>query len=148
MGMHIPTAHIEPDIQATERFGAIRELLDRLVRAGAVPIAAQNSVFQALSEREKTLSTGIGFQIALPHATSDIVSEPVIAFGRSRTGIEFNSLDGLPVQFVLLFIVPPGWPLDEQPFKFIARDRRTMEAIRSCSTAQEISAILNDGSER
>ena len=52
------------------------------------------------------MSTGIGFGIAIPHASSEKVSEVVAAFGRSTTGIEFDSLDGQPVFFVVLFVVP------------------------------------------
>jgi mannitol/fructose-specific phosphotransferase system IIA component (Ntr-type) len=52
------------------------------------------------------MSTGIGFGIAIPHASSDRVTEVVAAFGRSRAGIEFEALDNAPVRFVVLFVVP------------------------------------------
>jgi mannitol/fructose-specific phosphotransferase system IIA component (Ntr-type) len=52
------------------------------------------------------MSTGIGFGIAIPHASSDRVSEVVAAFGRSLDGIEFDSLDNAPVKFIVLFVVP------------------------------------------
>ena len=52
------------------------------------------------------MSTGIGFGIAIPHASSDKVEDVVAAFGRSTKGIEFDSLDGQPVFFVVLFVVP------------------------------------------
>jgi mannitol/fructose-specific phosphotransferase system IIA component (Ntr-type) len=63
-------------------------------------------VLSALRAREETMSTGIGFGIAIPHASSDRVTEVVAAFGRSSTGIEFESLDNAPVRFIVLFIVP------------------------------------------
>ncbi len=54
------------------------------------------------------MSTGVGFGIGLPHASSDLVSEPVAAVGRSRNGIDFDSPDGKPVKRVILFVVPAG----------------------------------------
>ena len=52
------------------------------------------------------MSTGIGFGIAIPHASSEMVDEVVAAFGRSVKGIQFDSLDGQPVFFIVLFVVP------------------------------------------
>ena len=52
------------------------------------------------------MSTGIGFGIAIPHASSDRIEEVVASFGRSSQGIEFDALDNAPVKFVVLFIVP------------------------------------------
>src|ERR1700744_4702762 len=52
------------------------------------------------------MSTGIGFGIAIPHASSDRVDKVVAAFGRSSAGIEFDSLDNAPVKFIVLFVVP------------------------------------------
>ena len=63
-------------------------------------------MLESIKEREQTMSTGIGFGIAIPHASSDIVEEVVAAFGRSTIGIEFDSLDGQPVFFIVLFVVP------------------------------------------
>jgi PTS system fructose-specific IIC component len=142
--MRIPIEHIEPELQAKERFGAIGELLDRLVQAGAVPPADRASVFHAICERERIMSTGIGFQLAMPHAECEFLPKPVIAFGRSLAGISFDSLDGTPVQFVLLFIVP-SFKEHLQILKDFTGilSLRHLEAIRNCSTAQEIGAILN-----
>jgi mannitol/fructose-specific phosphotransferase system IIA component (Ntr-type) len=142
--MHIPIAHIEPELRSKERFGAIGELLDRLVETGAVPSEADDSVFHTLSQRERVASTGIGFQLAMPHAQCDSLPDPVIAFGRSLGGITFDSLDGLPVQFVLLFIVR-SFNEHLQILKDFAGklSRHHLEAIRNSSTAQEIGAILN-----
>ena len=52
------------------------------------------------------MSTGIGFGIAIPHASSSKVGEVVAAFGRSSAGIQFDALDGEPVFFIVLFVVP------------------------------------------
>ena len=52
------------------------------------------------------MSTGIGFGIAIPHASCDAVDEVTACFGRSKAGIDFESLDGKPVHFIVLFLVP------------------------------------------
>jgi mannitol/fructose-specific phosphotransferase system IIA component (Ntr-type) len=54
------------------------------------------------------MSTGIGFGIGIPHASTDLISEVVGALGRSTRGIEFDALDNQPVKLVMLFLVPQG----------------------------------------
>jgi mannitol/fructose-specific phosphotransferase system IIA component (Ntr-type) len=54
------------------------------------------------------MSTGIGFGIGIPHASTDLIPEVVGAFGRSLKGINFDALDNLPVNLVMLFLVPQG----------------------------------------
>jgi mannitol/fructose-specific phosphotransferase system IIA component (Ntr-type) len=54
------------------------------------------------------MSTGIGFGIGIPHASTDLISEVVGALGRSKKGINFDALDNQPVNLVMLFLVPQG----------------------------------------
>jgi len=97
---------IIPEMQATERWSAIVELIDLLVSLGKIRPADRDAILAALKQREETMSTGIGFGIAIPHCSSDRLDEVVAAFGRSTKGIEFDALDNAPVKFVVLFIVP------------------------------------------
>lgn len=60
----------------------------------------------AVFTREKMASTGIGYEIAVPHARTDTVEDVVIAFGRSQKGINFDSVDGKPVKLVFLIGTP------------------------------------------
>ena len=55
-------------------------------------------------KRETVNTTGIGNEIAMPHARSDAVKDFVIAFGRSREGVQFNSLDGKPANLIFLIV--------------------------------------------
>lgn len=102
----LSTDRIVPELRATERWDAITELLDLLVERESILQDDREEVLGALRQREETMSTGIGFGIAIPHASSDRVPGVVAAFGRSTNGIEFDSLDNEPVHFVLLFVVP------------------------------------------
>lgn len=99
-------SQIIPEMASKERWEAIRELVDRLVEAGKVDKSDREDVLECIRQREETMSTGIGFGIAIPHASSAKVGEVVAAFGRSTSGIAFESLDGEPVNFIVLFVVP------------------------------------------
>ncbi len=54
------------------------------------------------------MSTGIGFGIGIPHASTDLITEVVGSFGRSKKGVNFDALDNQPVNLVMLFLVPQG----------------------------------------
>ena len=101
LGSLLSVDQIIPEMKATERWAAIVELIDLLVQKNRVRPADRDSILAALRQREETMSTGIGFGIAIPHASSNCVSEVVAAFGRSSTGIEFDSLDNSPVRFIV-----------------------------------------------
>lgn len=103
--MDIPPDHIF-DLQATDRDSAIREILQHLTDLGAIPDHAEESLFDAIRHRESVMTTGVGYGIAIPHATSELVSERIVAFGKSKAGIDFGSLDGKPVKMVGLMISP------------------------------------------
>jgi mannitol/fructose-specific phosphotransferase system IIA component (Ntr-type) len=97
---------IIPEMTATERWEAIVELMDLLVARGQIKAEDRDGILAALKQREETMSTGIGFGIAIPHCSSDRLDKVVAAFGRSSKGIEFDALDNAPVKFVVLFVVP------------------------------------------
>lgn len=99
-------SQIVPAMVSGERWEAIAELVDCLVRSGKIDQKDRDNVLDSIRQREETMSTGIGFGIAIPHASSDKVDEVIAAFGRSIKGIQFDSLDGQPVFFIVLFVVP------------------------------------------
>jgi mannitol/fructose-specific phosphotransferase system IIA component (Ntr-type) len=96
------------DLQAHDRWQAIDELLTRLNDTGAVEAQDRNAISAVVRKREQTMSTGVGFGIGIPHATTNCVAQAVAALGRSAHGIAFDALDGLPVNLVVLFLVPQG----------------------------------------
>jgi PTS system nitrogen regulatory IIA component len=105
-GDQFPKYPMIPEMRATERWPAIVELVDLLVAKTLVKPPDRDHVLGALRSREETMSTGIGFGIALPHATSDRIEKPAVALGRSPKGIDFSALDHKPVHTVVLFVVP------------------------------------------
>ncbi len=94
------------DIQATSRHDAVAELCRAL--AGAPGVEDPAALERAVLDREKALSTGVGLGIAVPHAKIPSVKEFVLALGRSKAGISWDSLDGKPVRLVVLIAGPEG----------------------------------------
>src|SRR5581483_1890803 len=68
----------------------------------------REAIAAVVKKRESSMSTGIGFGIGIPHASTDLINEVVGAFGRSKKGINFDALDNQPVNLVMLFLVPQG----------------------------------------
>jgi mannitol/fructose-specific phosphotransferase system IIA component (Ntr-type) len=139
---------IIPEMKATERWSAIVELIELLVRLGKVKPDDRDSILASLKQREETMSTGIGFGIAIPHCSSDRITEVVAAFGRSSTGIEFDALDNAPVRFVVLFVVPKNqFQTHLRTLASIAKflnDRAVREELANASSADAILAIFRD----
>ena len=87
LGDLLTVEQILPEMKSTERWSAIVELVELLVANKKIRPEDEESVLSALRTREETMSTGIGFGIAIPHASSDLVKTVVAAFGRSSHGI-------------------------------------------------------------
>jgi mannitol/fructose-specific phosphotransferase system IIA component (Ntr-type) len=139
---------IIPEMQATERWPAIVELIDLLVELGQIKPADRESILAALKQREETMSTGIGFGIAIPHCSSDRLEQVVAAFGRSTKGIEFDALDNAPVKFVVLFIVPKNqFQTHLRTLASIAKflnDRSVRDQLAAANSKEEILSIFQD----
>ena len=137
---------IIPEMKAAERWSAIVELVELLVGLKQIKAEDKEVVLAALRQREETMSTGIGFGIAIPHASSDRVDKVVAAFGRSRGGIEFDSLDNAPVKFIVLFVVPKDqFQTHLRTLAAIAKflnDRSVRERLGTAGSSREILDIF------
>ncbi len=100
--------HIEPNLLAGDRWAAIDELVGKLISSGAIKEDNRESITEDIKKREKSMSTGIGFGIGIPHAATEAIEDVVGALGRSKSGIDFEALDNQPVNLVVLFLVPQG----------------------------------------
>jgi len=96
------------DLQATNRWEAIDELITNLVATNKIKAEHREAVAAVVKKRESSMSTGIGFGIGIPHASTDLIYEVVGALGRSKNGVNFDALDNQPVNLVMLFLVPQG----------------------------------------
>ena len=91
-----------PSLKATTRFDAIRELAE-VSGIKSIPL---DDVVKAVVERERVLPTGMGHELALPHARIPYMKETQVAVGISAAGIDFDSPDGSLAHIVVLSLVP------------------------------------------
>ena len=108
LGDILEQGNVLPEMNALNRWEAIDELIDNLVATGKLKAEHRESVIAAVKKRESSMSTGIGFGIGIPHASTDLIYDVIGAFGRSKQGINFDALDNQPVNLVMLFLVPQG----------------------------------------
>ena len=101
---HISEKMICLALENTTKEGVIRELAKLL--KDSKDVTDFDMFLKDVFEREKLGSTGIGNEIAIPHARTDAVNNIVIAFGRSSQGVDFNGADGKPVKLVFLMGTP------------------------------------------
>ena len=92
------------DLQGETKEEIIKDLVDALELGEA--ITDRDKVLQAVLEREKIMSTGIGDGIAIPHGKSDAVARLAAALGTQRRGVDFESLDGEPGYVFFLLVSP------------------------------------------
>lgn len=92
-----------PDLKGTTREDAIRELARPAATAAGL---AEEVVATAVLARERIMGTGLGDEVAIPHARFAEISRPVLAVGHSRAGIDFDSPDGQPARLVFLLLTP------------------------------------------
>ena len=148
MNLSFKSEHIVAQLQGTTAMQVIDELVGHLVAVGAIPLAASESVTLALKHREHSMSTGIGFGVAIPHAASDLIKEPIVAFGRSTGGIQFDALDHQPVQLVVMMIVPVADRQKHLPIlagvSRLLHNREVRTALQNAADTAAIMQILNE----
>jgi nitrogen PTS system EIIA component len=141
MDFIVPDA-IVPQLAATDRDGALRELATALAKAEALPASAVDEIVAALVKREQNGSTGFGKGIAVPHVKHPLVKRMAGTIGRSVAGIDFAALDHQPVFTVFLLLSPENQPqqhlqamnivfsnLQKDMFRRFLRQSATREAI-------------------
>ena len=95
---------IVADLKATGKDAALSELTDALLTV--TPLLRRDDVLQVLQERERLGSTGIGDGVAIPHGKLKGMPELMLAFGRSKAGVDFESMDGQPAHLFFLLLAP------------------------------------------
>jgi Kef-type K+ transport system membrane component KefB/mannitol/fructose-specific phosphotransferase system IIA component (Ntr-type) len=96
-----------PRLQARTASDAIAELSAALVPQLEKLGKREADVCRAALEREATAATGLGDEVAVPHAIIAGLSRPLLALGLVPEGIDFNAADGRPAKIVFLMLVPP-----------------------------------------
>lgn len=139
---------INPNLQATKKDDAIREMVRSLVKAGKLSEDDFDSVVRAILKREELGSTGIGRGIAVPHTKHPSVQGLVGTVAVSNKGVEFDSLDGEPVYVLFLLISPPNDPQNHlRALELIARQLRNdtfCKFLKQARNSEDIQQLLSE----
>jgi mannitol/fructose-specific phosphotransferase system IIA component (Ntr-type) len=96
---------IRVPLNAVDKVGVITQLIELLSDAGV--LRDHRAALDAVLKREAERTTGIGYGLAIPHGKTDGCDRLVMAAGKPAAPVDFQSLDGRPVTFVVLLLSPP-----------------------------------------
>ena len=141
---------ILPELTSKSKEGVLRELVH--VLAQVEKYLDENRTVEILLERESLGSTGIGEGVAIPHGKSKEVREIMATFGRSLSGMDFQSLDGKPTHLFFLLIAPENSAGTH--LKALAQVSRLMKdpsfrkRLMEARTSEELYAIFSEEDEK
>jgi fructose-specific phosphotransferase system IIA component len=137
-------ARIKIPMVSKKKEDVLRELVMVLAENNA--IGDVEEAYMAVVAREQKGSTGLGEEIAIPHAKTDAVDKVAMAIGIAPEGIEFNSLDGKPAKIFFLILANPEYSslhieaLSE--IAHITRDKQFCKNILAAKSSQEVLQLL------
>jgi PTS system nitrogen regulatory IIA component len=132
-----------PALKANSKKQAIQELA---AKAAQLSGQAERSVFEILMQREKLGSTGVGNGIAIPHGKLPKLGKLFGLFARLDRPVDFDALDGQPVDLIFLLLAPEAAGADH--LKALARvarllrDAEVARKLRESRDAQALYAVL------
>ncbi len=136
-------------LKANSKKQALQDIAERAARLTGL---SAREVFEALLQRERLGSTGIGDGIAIPHGRSHGLTRLHGLFARLEKPIDFDALDGQPVDILFVLLAPEGAGADH--LKALARvarvlrDRSTLQRIRGAQDPDAIYAILTESAAK
>jgi fructose PTS system EIIBC or EIIC component len=139
---HLTERTVKVRLEAVDKEDAIREMAALLARSDRV--ADVDELVAAALRREEEGTTGLGEEIAVPHAKTDAVTAPVVGFARSAAGVEWGSLDGTKARLVFMIAVPEAAAGDEHLRILALLSRKLMDAgfRERLAAAETESAVL------
>ncbi|HEY7550413.1 MAG TPA: PTS sugar transporter subunit IIA [Hyphomicrobiaceae bacterium] len=142
----LSAADVAVDVRAADKASLLKALAGRA--AAAVNLPAE-TVAAEIEKRDDLGSTGIGRGVAIPHARLREVRKPFALLARLKNPIEFDAVDGEPVDLVFLLILPAASQLDQlNCLAAAARTLRDAEAVRrmrdATSTTELYRAVTED----
>ena len=142
-GVFLPTLRARTSAEAITELAAALE-----TQLGALLPAARDAVL----ERERMASTGLGDEVAIPHAAVEGLKEPVLALGRAMHGIDFDAPDGRPARIVFLLMMPPhAFEQEVRVLASIARsvfDEAAREALLGAPDTAAVLRVLGQSAAR
>jgi PTS system nitrogen regulatory IIA component len=134
----VPT-QVMIDVKASDK----ERLLEQLsTEAAAMTGLPADEVAREIAKREELGSTGVGNGVALPHARLTSLKAPFALFARLRHGIDFDAIDGEPVDIVVLLLIPEsGDGAKGNALACVARALRDTETLRKVRSAADREAL-------
>ena len=137
---------VTSDLKATTKKEVIEEMVDLLVKAGAVEKKTRNKLVEILMAREALGSTAIGQGVAIPHGKCASITKLTAALAISKKGVDFDSLDGEPAYIFFLLAAPldsAGPHLKAlQRITRLLKDKYFRENFKSAKDEKVILALL------
>ncbi len=134
---------IVPALKVSSKKQALQELA---ARAATLTDQNERAIFEVLLQREKLGTTAVGYGVAIPHGKLPKLTKMFGMFARLDRAIDFEALDGQPVDLVFLLLAPEGAGADH--LKALARvarllrDQDTANKLRAARDAQALYAVL------
>ncbi|MDP6685817.1 MAG: PTS sugar transporter subunit IIA [Candidatus Omnitrophota bacterium] len=143
---------ISADLKSQDKKGVVQELIDLLINAGELKPRMKDTVVKILLNREALGSTGIGQGVAIPHGKCEQVKELIGAFGVSKTGINFDSLDGEPAYIFFLLLAPiessgPHLKALARISKLL-KDKYFRDSLKDAGTDKKLSKIIKEEDQK
>jgi PTS system nitrogen regulatory IIA component len=139
---------IIPELKATTKEGAIREMVESLQAASHFKGSEPEEIIKAILKREQLGSTGIGRGVAIPHSKHVSVDRLIGTVAISKVGIPFDSVDGEPVHVLFLLISPQDRPGDHlRALENVARSMRDdgfVRSLRQSTTREAVWELLGE----
>lgn len=138
------------ELRSDTKEGVLEELASIIARVSGSPLKEQ--LVQALAEREKLGSTGIGDGVAIPHGKLKDVKVMMAAFGRSSRGVDFQAIDGKPVHIFFMLVAPEE--MAGPHLKALARISRLLKepsrrkAFLEAKSKEDIYRLISEGDEK
>lgn len=136
---------VNPSLKAKSKKHVLQELSATAAGLTGLP---ERDIFDTLLQRERLGSTGVGQGIAIPHGKLADLNQIVGLFARLEQPIDFDAVDGEPVDLVFLLLAPESAGADHlKALARISRFLRTptaVEELRSADTADMVYAILTE----
>ena len=135
------------DVVATTKEGVIREMVQSLSAAGHFRGVDLEDVVRRILQREVLGSTGIGRNVAIPHAKHASVDRLIGTLAICRKGIPFDSLDSLPVHVLVMLISPQDRPGDHlRALEYVSRSLRDdvfVSNLKLTASREEVCRLLD-----
>ena len=136
---------ILPALRANSKKQVLQLLSEKAAELTGLP---EREVFDTILQRERLGSTGVGNGIAIPHGKLPKLPKLFGLFARLERPVDFEALDGQPVDLVFLLLAPEGAGADHlkalSRIARVLRDTSTVEKIRSTADAAAIHSFLSE----